>query len=296
MTPLWHVAGLEAEGVRRPPERRHRRRHRAVRARGLPLGRAPQAIHDARHGDRPGQNRQCQRHRHHGGVDRTLDRRDRNHDVPAALHAGCDRRAGRPSPRQGSSARRGSRPTHAWAKEQGAVFVETGLWLRAQYFPRARERDWRESVDREVRTVRSARRILRRLDPRQDRRPGSGCGCAARSPLHQHLLDLAGRTGALRRDAARGRIRARRRHDVAPGGGSLLHDHDHRQRRAGLPAHAVLPSGVVAGARRAIDAGNRPVGAVLDRGAARARHAGGARRSAVRYRQRRIPASWRPPS
>jgi glycine cleavage system aminomethyltransferase T len=47
-------------------------------------------------------------------------------------------------------------PTHAWAQEQGAVFVETGLWLRAQYFPRANERHWRESVDREVQTVRSA--------------------------------------------------------------------------------------------------------------------------------------------
>ena len=26
-------------------------------------------------------------------------------------------------------------PSHDWAEEQGAVFVETGLWLRAQYFP-----------------------------------------------------------------------------------------------------------------------------------------------------------------
>jgi methylglutamate dehydrogenase subunit C len=47
-------------------------------------------------------------------------------------------------------------PTQAWAAAQGAVFAETGLWLRAQYFPRADERDWRESVDREVRSVRSA--------------------------------------------------------------------------------------------------------------------------------------------
>jgi methylglutamate dehydrogenase subunit C len=46
--------------------------------------------------------------------------------------------------------------SHSWAAEQGAVFVETGLWLRAQYFPRTGERDWRESVEREVRTVRSA--------------------------------------------------------------------------------------------------------------------------------------------
>jgi sarcosine oxidase subunit alpha len=47
-------------------------------------------------------------------------------------------------------------PSHAWAEEQNAVFVETGLWLRAQYFPRTGERDWLETVNREVRTVRSA--------------------------------------------------------------------------------------------------------------------------------------------
>ncbi|HEY0440870.1 MAG TPA: 2Fe-2S iron-sulfur cluster-binding protein, partial [Xanthobacteraceae bacterium] len=47
-------------------------------------------------------------------------------------------------------------PSHAWAEQQGAVFVETGAWLRAQYFPRAGERDWLETVNREVRTVRSA--------------------------------------------------------------------------------------------------------------------------------------------
>jgi methylglutamate dehydrogenase subunit C len=46
-------------------------------------------------------------------------------------------------------------PTHAWAQEQGAVFVETGLWLRAQYFPRPGGRHWREAVDREVCTVRA---------------------------------------------------------------------------------------------------------------------------------------------
>ena len=47
-------------------------------------------------------------------------------------------------------------PSHYWAQIQGAVFVETGPWLRAQYFPRAGERDWLEAVSREVRTVRSA--------------------------------------------------------------------------------------------------------------------------------------------
>jgi sarcosine oxidase subunit alpha len=41
-------------------------------------------------------------------------------------------------------------PSHKWAEEQGAVFVTTGMWLRAQWFPRPDETHWRESVDREV--------------------------------------------------------------------------------------------------------------------------------------------------
>ncbi|SOD91874.1 sarcosine oxidase subunit alpha family protein [Caenispirillum bisanense] len=47
-------------------------------------------------------------------------------------------------------------PTHAWAAEQGAVFVEVGTWMRAQYFPRPGETHWRQTVDREVLAVRSA--------------------------------------------------------------------------------------------------------------------------------------------
>ncbi|MFD1300275.1 sarcosine oxidase subunit alpha family protein [Methylobacterium marchantiae] len=46
-------------------------------------------------------------------------------------------------------------PSHAWCEEQGAVFVETGLWLRPAYFPRAGESDWLETVNREVNTVRA---------------------------------------------------------------------------------------------------------------------------------------------
>jgi sarcosine oxidase subunit alpha len=34
--------------------------------------------------------------------------------------------------------------------------VETGAWLRAQYYPRAEDGDWLETVSREVRTVRSS--------------------------------------------------------------------------------------------------------------------------------------------
>jgi len=41
-------------------------------------------------------------------------------------------------------------PSHRWAVQQGATFVEVGMWMRAQWFPRPGETTWRESVDREV--------------------------------------------------------------------------------------------------------------------------------------------------
>ena len=47
-------------------------------------------------------------------------------------------------------------PSHKWAEEQGAVFVETGNWLRAQWYPQPGETTWRESVDREVLATRSS--------------------------------------------------------------------------------------------------------------------------------------------
>lgn len=47
-------------------------------------------------------------------------------------------------------------PSHKWAEEQGAVFVETGMWMRAQWFPREGETHWRESVNREVTQTRNS--------------------------------------------------------------------------------------------------------------------------------------------
>ncbi|WP_136440898.1 sarcosine oxidase subunit alpha family protein [Pacificoceanicola onchidii] len=47
-------------------------------------------------------------------------------------------------------------PSHVWAEEQGAQFVEVGMWLRAQYFPRPGETHWRQSVDREVLQTRNS--------------------------------------------------------------------------------------------------------------------------------------------
>lgn len=47
-------------------------------------------------------------------------------------------------------------PSHSWAAANGADFVEVGPWLRAQWFKQSGEQGWRDSVDREVITTRSA--------------------------------------------------------------------------------------------------------------------------------------------
>jgi methylglutamate dehydrogenase subunit C len=45
--------------------------------------------------------------------------------------------------------------SYEWAKANGATFIETGAWLRAQWFTRAAENDWLQSVSREAHAVRA---------------------------------------------------------------------------------------------------------------------------------------------
>jgi sarcosine oxidase subunit alpha len=45
-------------------------------------------------------------------------------------------------------------PTHEWSREQGAVFVKTGPWLRPQSYPKPGEKDWQTTLNREVLAVR----------------------------------------------------------------------------------------------------------------------------------------------
>jgi sarcosine oxidase subunit alpha len=47
-------------------------------------------------------------------------------------------------------------PSHKYADEAGATFVETGYWKRAQWFARDGEQGWRDSVDREVMMTRNS--------------------------------------------------------------------------------------------------------------------------------------------
>ena len=65
-------------------------------------------------------------------------------------------------------------PSHCWAEANGATFVETGNWMRAQWFARAGEKGWRGSVDREVEMTRASVGIcdvttLRKLTSRKGR-------------------------------------------------------------------------------------------------------------------------------
>lgn len=47
-------------------------------------------------------------------------------------------------------------PSHKWAAENGATFVEVGQWLRAQWYEKPGETHWRQSVDREALATRSS--------------------------------------------------------------------------------------------------------------------------------------------
>ncbi len=137
-------------------------------------------------------------------------------------------------------------PTHEWSAELGAVFVETGIWMRAQYYPRTGEADWLQTVNREVTTVRSAVGLcdvstLGKIDLQ-----GADAGAFLERLYVNRWSTLQGRARALRPAAARGRLRLRRRHDLAPRRGSLPRHHYHRERRRRSRSHGVLPSGPVA--------------------------------------------------
>ena len=127
------------------------------------------------------------------------DPRDRHDDLPPALYAGRDRRARRPSSRQGFPADAARRRRTTGRSEQGAVFVEAGPWLRAQYFPQPGESDWLTTVNREVRAVRSGVGVcdvstLGKIDIQ-----GADAADFLDRVYINTLLDAAGRQGALRR-------------------------------------------------------------------------------------------------
>ena len=141
------------------------------------------------------------------------------------------------------------------------------------------------------------RRHLRCLDAGQDRHPGRGRRRLPGPPLHQHVLDAGRRPGALRPDAARGRVRASTtaRHRASAtthylmttttaNAGKVMQHIEY--------CHAVA----VAGPRRADRLGNRAMGAVRRRRAALARRCCAASSIAGTISPTRPSPTWRPAS
>ena len=244
------TSALTRQGVRRFPERRDGRRYPACRARRLRLDRASQALHHARHGDRSGKDRQLNGHALHGGADRKNIAGTESPSfarppyTPVAIGAFAGHHRDR-NFRPDTPDRRppmGDRTGRDFRRDRP---VDARAMVRAPG-----RSDWLETVSREVTMTRNGVGVcdvstLGKIDIQ-----GPDAGGLARPPLHQHILDLARRQGALRHDAARGRLRDGRRHHHAVRRRPLFHDHDHRQRRQGDAAHGVLPSGIVAGTRR----------------------------------------------
>ena len=46
-------------------------------------------------------------------------------------------------------------PSHAWSKKNNGEFVETGLWYRSQWYSKKNEKNWLDTVNREVLNVRN---------------------------------------------------------------------------------------------------------------------------------------------
>ena len=217
---------------------------------GYGRARAREALHDARHGHRAGQDRQRRRAGSHRRAHRPHDPRGGDDRVPPALYARVLRGAGRQPPWCRSSGRnacrrrtRGRRHTARSSQTQGCGCARS---ISAGPAKRAGSRASRARRGRCAR--RSAFAMSRRWARSMCRAPDAAA--LPRSRLRQHTLDAAGRARALRRDAARGRLRARRRHGEPAGRAAFCrHDHD-GARGQGAGAPAVLPPGAVAGARR----------------------------------------------
>ena len=191
--------------------------------------------------------------------------------TPVAI--GALRRA---SPRQGFPPDAPARPSHALGGASRApCSSRPAPWLRAQYYPAA-GRDatgWRPSTARSRRCAAASASATSRRSARSTSRAPTPATFLDRVYINT-LLDARRRQGALRPDAARGRLRAWT--TARPRGSAEDHffmTTTTANAGQGDAASRILPSGAVAGARRADGLGHRAMGAVLDRRPALARRA-----------------------
>ena len=114
-----------------------------------------------------------------------IDRANRHHALPPALHAGGAWRAGGPHRGQAFQARAGLRRRITGRRRRAPFLSRPGMWLRAQYFPQAGRglagRDRHPRGEHRAPAV----GILRCHDAGQDRYPGHGRGEISGMRLHQ---------------------------------------------------------------------------------------------------------------
>ena len=191
------------------------------------------------------------------------------------------------------SARPGSPPSHRWAEEQGAVFVETGPWLRAHYYPEARRGAARRRSTARWRPCASAS-----ASATSRRSARSTCRAADAGIFLDRVY--ANTFSTLPVGKARYGLMLREDGFVLDDGTTARLAEDHyfmtTTTANAVKRHAasrILPPVPVAGARRADGLGHRAMGAVRRRRPARARRAADGRRSDARHLQRGLPLSRR---
>ncbi len=202
--PAGHSHGPSREGVRRFPERRLRQGCEPGGPGGHALDRAHQALHDHRHGDRPGQAFEHERARDRLGPAQEADPRGGTHHLPPTLHAGDLRRLRRPCARRPVR----SHPAHAHSRLGGRkrrrVRGRGPMETRLVFSARSRN-DARRGRARVCHDARK-RRPVRRHHARQDRSRGSRCGDVSRTHVRQRLPEARGRALSLWPHAERGRF------------------------------------------------------------------------------------------
>ena len=147
----------QGQGLRRLPARRDRRRRPPCPSRRLRLGRAPEALHHARHGDRPGQDLQraglaIMAEALGAPIEDVGTTRFRPPFSPVSLGALAAERYGDLRPERLT-------PMHDWHVAQGARMYAAGLWFRPMIYGQPGE-SVEQAYVREARAVRTSAGIV----------------------------------------------------------------------------------------------------------------------------------------
>ncbi len=149
-------------------------------------------------------------------------------------------------------------PLHDRAVAAGAIFEDVWQWKRARYFPRPGE-DMHAAVLRECRATRAGAGVFDASTLGKIEVVGPDAAEFLDRMYAGPLAQAGGGARALRGAAARGRVRAGRRHRGAAGGGPLPPHHHDRRCGARAGGHGGLPADRVHRPARLADLDHRAV-------------------------------------